>query len=522
MAHILRALLGFTLSMAALPAQPAEAHGPRAPLAFTFSGLVRGLDGEGVEQFLGIPFAAPPTGTLRWRPPQPVPWFGFRQADALPPACAQLPSTNGPGSAEEDCLYLSIYRPERRMRLRPVLVWIHGGGGLNGAGNQHDASELARETGTVVVTINYRLGVFGFLALPGLTAEAADGVSGNLGLQDQQAALRWVKQNILFFGGDPRRITVAGQSAGGHSVCVHLASPTAAGLFERAIIHSGAFDLLASGSGVPCDTVPVAEAEAGGVAFAEGAGCADGDTQVDCLRAKTAEELVAASAAFAVQLPTGGELLPMPVVDAIAAGAWNRVPVLVGSTHDELQPAAVVAGLGFPLNPFVYELATGVVFGANADLVRAEYPLASFSDPAFAFGAELTDAAVACPTHALRELLAQHTRTYGFEFDDPEAPPGEFGGMPAGAYHTSDVPYLFEFSTIPSPATPEQEALSDQMMRYWAAFAARGRPAALGEPFWRPFRSDDPQVMSLAPSGSHLTVDFATDHHCAFWETLAP
>ena len=522
----MRASTLVVIALGLLAPAPLAAHGRHGPLVPTRSGWVEGERRDGAELFLGIPFAAPPVGDLRWRPPVPAPrWHGVRDATALPPACAQLASTNGPGSAEEDCLTLSVYRPVRRgfaaLRPLPVLVWIHGGSALNGSGNQFDAAELAAKTGTIVVTLNYRLGVFGFLALPGLTAESSDGSSGNLGLLDQQAALRWVRRNARAFGGNPFDVTIAGQSAGGHSVCVHLASPTAAGLFQRAVIHSGAFDVTAGG-GAPCDTAPLAEVEVAGTEFADGAGCSDAATQVECLRAQSAEALLAASTAFTARPPTGGALLPEPVLPAIAAGRWNRVPVLLGSTHDELQPAAALAGLGFPMPAFLYPIAVFFVFGADASAVLAEYPAAAYPDPAFAFGALLTDGGVACPTHTLRTFLAQHTRTYGFEFDDPNAPPGVQAGMPSGAYHTADVQYLFTYSPPQGAFTPEQEALSNQMMRWWAAFAKRGAPLERGEPFWPRFDAASEQVMSLRPGGSALIDDFAADHHCDFWETLAP
>jgi para-nitrobenzyl esterase len=512
-----------------LPSEPARSHSAPPPFAFTHSGLVVGVREDGAEKFLGIPFAAPPVGDLRWRAPQPVaPWRGVLKATALPNECAQLASANGPGSTSEDCLYLSVYRPARVLPLLqrplPVLIWIHGGGGVNGSGNQQDASELAATTGTIVVMVNYRLGVFGFLALPGLSAESSDGSSGNLGLLDQQAAMRWVQRNIRWFGGDPRNVTIAGQSAGGHSVCLHLASPTAKGLFDRAIIHSGAFDLLgADSSGEPCATTTLAVAEAAGASYASDAMCADPATQVACLRAKSPAELLAASANFSAKPNASGAFLPVPVLDAIAAGDWNRVPVMVGSTHDELQPAAaLVPFLGYPLPEFLYQLAVGFVFPAKAGAVLAEYPSASYADPAFAFGALLTDAGFSCPTDRLRRFLAPRTPTFGFEFADPNAPPGVSGTMPSGAYHTSDVQYLFRYSPPNGAFTPEQAVLSHQMQRYWAAFARSGFPFVPRQAFWPRFDESQARVMTLAPTGNAVTTDFAAFHHCDFWAPPAP
>ena len=223
-----------------------------APIAVTRDGAVQGFFADGVDKFLGIPYAAPPVGSLRWRPPQaPAPWHGVRGATTLPPACPQLANSNGPRSENEDCLYLSVYVPQGQRRAGdagrhdgpdrglPVLFWIHGGGLTTGTGNQHDGTLMATTNHIIVVSINYRLGVLGFLALPSLSAEASDHASGDYGLLDQEAALRWTRANIAAFGGDPRDVTIAGESAGAYSVCSLLTSPPARGLFARAVMESG-------------------------------------------------------------------------------------------------------------------------------------------------------------------------------------------------------------------------------------------------------------------------------------------
>ena len=495
------------------------------------SGMVRGIDAGRAEEFLGIPYAAPPVGDLRWKPAAPVaPWSGIRDATTLPVACAQLPSTNGPGSDAEDCLYLSVYRPAHTAAAKrlPVMIWIHGGGDLNGSGNQQDASALAAETDIVVVVINYRLNVFGFLALPALTAEAADHSSGNLGLLDQQAAMAWVQRNIAAFGGNPANVTIAGESAGGGAVCFHLGSPTAAGLFHKAVIQSGAFVVppgasafLGGGSTEPCGAVALADAQKGGTKFATGAGCKDPDTQAECLRSKSVADLLAVSSTFAAQPNLSGAAAPESVLDAIQAGRWNRVPVIIGTTHDELQIAATAIPGGFPVNPAIYPTAVGFIFGsAKTPQIVAEYPASNYSDPGFAFGALLTDAALACPTDSVRRLLSGLTDTYGYEFDDPNAPPGVQNGAPSGAYHSSDVHYLFDYTPFQGPTTAAQDALGSQMRRYWGAFATQGRPNANGDPAWPLFDPQHPQVMSLRPGGSILIDDFAAFHQCAFWDNL--
>jgi para-nitrobenzyl esterase len=497
------------------------------PVVWTEAGLVRGITANGAQEFLGIPYAAPPVGDLRWKPATPVTrWRRIRDAQTLPPACPQLASTNGPESTAEDCLYLSVYRParfheffERRL---PVLIWIHGGGFLNGSSSQQDASEMASVTHTVVVMINYRLNVFGFLALPSLSAEAPDDSSGNLGLLDQQAAMRWVQRNIAAFGGDPQNVTIAGESAGGGSVCFHLASPTAAGLFDRAVIQSGAFDLTLLGerAGGPCGATTLADAEQKGRAFAASVGCSDSATEAVCMRSKSAEELLNASSSFTAEVNASGAVLPVPVLDAIQSGRWNRVPVILGSNHDELQPTAALTGLGYPLDPGVYEIAVDVLFGAYAPQVLAEYPATNYSDPAFALGALLTDTAFACPTDKLRALLSTLTPTYGYEFDDPNAPPGVQSGMPSGAYHSADVQYLFAYTPSHGVLSPDQKALSLQMIRYWAAFADQGRPEVPRAPHWPRFDTQSHRILSFQPNGSIPIEDFAQFHHCSFWSAL--
>src|SRR3954447_5785619 len=255
---------------------PAAAHaGAQAPVVRTENGVVRGFTVDGAEKFLGIPYAAPPVGALRWRPPAAAqPWHGVRDATHYGNRCPQLPSSNGAGSENEDCLDVNVFRPARLDRPpAPVLVFIHGGGLVNGSGDQHDGALLARSNGIVVVSLNYRLGVFGFLALPSLSAEAPDHSSGDYGILDQQAAIRWVHRNIAAFGGDPRRVTINGESAGGWSVCGHLTSPGSRGLFSAAIIQSGS-----------CASIPEAQAEQNGTSLAESVGCTDPQTAVSCLR----------------------------------------------------------------------------------------------------------------------------------------------------------------------------------------------------------------------------------------------
>ena len=499
----------------------AAGAGVGTPDVPTESGPVRGLAGTDADRFLGIPYAAPPIGLLRFAPPAPVAaWKTPLAAFTLPPACPQLASSNGPESTDEDCLRLSVYRPPAGTpgAPHPVLVWIHGGGLVNGSAAQQDGTAFARDTGTIVVTVGYRLGVFGFLAHPALTAESADASSGNAGFLDQQAALGWVQRNIAAFGGDPARVTVAGQSAGGASVCAHLASPESAGLFARAAIHSGGFAV--PGSGIPpCGLEALADAEVVGTTFAGEAGCAEPASAPACLRALSAPDLLAASGAFGASLNASGAALPAALPDAIAADAWNEVPILIGTTRDEAQ-AGVQAFPGYPLSEEAYELALSFLFGDLTAKVLKKYPAARYDAPAFAVSAVATDTGFACPTHELRTLLAKHTTVYAFEFADPAPPPGEVDDFPLGAYHTADVQYLFGYTPFQGAFTPAQQALSDEMVARWAAFAASGDPAVASASKWPRYKNATKRVLELRPEGSRTIRSFAGFHKCRFWKKL--
>src|SRR4051794_13109795 len=262
----------------------AIASGSANPVVRIDGGLIRGVGAAGAYSFKGLPYAAPPTGNLRWRAPQPAAaWSGVRDATQFGAGCPQEPERNPflpPGTISEDCLNLNVYTPALRDRSgRPVLVWIHGGGLVQDGGRNYDGTKLAA-TGTVVVTINYRLGALGFLAHPAL-ASRPGGAAGNYGLMDQQAALRWVHHNIAQFGGDPHNVTIAGQSAGGLSVLAQMVSPGARGLFQRAVVQSGTFAL---------NQRPLAAAEAAGQTFATAVGCAD--QTAACLRSAPVSDLV--------------------------------------------------------------------------------------------------------------------------------------------------------------------------------------------------------------------------------------
>ena len=351
----------------------------------------------------------------------------------------------------------------------------------------------------MVVTLNYRLGVFGFFAHPALSAESGHG-SGNHGLMDQQAALRWVQRNIAKFGGDPRRVTIFGESAGGLSVHSHLASPLSAGLFHRAIVESGAYAL---------SQPSLAQAEAQGSAVAALAGCAD--QSLSCLRALPVGTLLAALAATgtASVIPDlDGQVLTQSVGAAFTSGQFNRVPVIEGSNHDEwrLFVATSFDLVRGPLAASQYIGAIAATLGVppgTAAFLASFYPLAAFPSPDLALSALGTDAIFACNSRKAARLLSQFVPTHAYEFNDENAPqlflpPVSY---PYGSAHASELQYLFDLrSQIPHPAlAADQQQLSQAMVSYWTNFAKVGDPNGFGTPLWTAYDRATDRMQSLLP-----------------------
>jgi para-nitrobenzyl esterase len=503
------------LAASAGGAVASSASGSTDPIVRIDGGLVRGADAAGVNSFLGLPYAAPPTGNLRWRPPQPAAgWSGVRDATTFGPSCPQAPSPFAPpGRFSEDCLYLNVYTPAARSSFggRPVLVWIHGGGLEQDGARDYDGTKLAAD-GVVVVTINYRLGALGFLAHPAL---ASHGAAGNYGLMDQQAALRWVQRNIARFGGDPGNVTIAGQSAGGLSVLAQMVSPGARGLFQRAIVQSGTFAL---------NQRPLAVAEAAGETFATAVGCAD--QSAACLRSAPVSDLVAN---FGVEIPgvVDGAVLTQPIGTALARGQFARVPVINGITHDEELlfvdglKLTVSQGTNIPLaapldgSETTYEADIAQALGvspARAAAIAAVYPLsANPTRPDEVFGLAVSDASFACPALQVdRQTAARGVPTYAYQFNDDAAPGFGLGQ----ATHGAELPYLFDLPNSPVVLNAGQQALAASMRTDWASFAGTGNPSSRALP-WPSFNGT--RVLSLVPLQSQVTTDFATAHHCSFW-----
>jgi para-nitrobenzyl esterase len=402
-----------------------------------------------------------------------------------------------------------------------VLVWIHGGDLIAGESDDYDPAGLVGDA-AIVVTVNYRLGALGFLAHPALAALAAGagGSSGDYGLMDQQAALRWVQRNIARFGGDPHNVTIAGQSAGGLSVLAQMVSPGARGLFQRAIVQSGTFAL---------NQRPLAAAEAAGRTFATNVGCAD--QTAACLRNAAVSDLVAK---FGVEIPgvVDGAVLTQPIGTALARGQFARVPVINGITHDE--ELLFVAGLGItvsqgtnillaaPLSDSTnYEPDIAQALGvsaARAAAIANEYPLSAYPSAVVAFSLLVSDASFACPALQVdRWTAARGVPTYAYQFNDDNAPVNIVGASLGLSTHGTELPYLFDQPNAPYPAmlNPDQQALAASMRTDWASFAGTGNPSSRALP-WPSFNGT--RVLSLVPLQSQVTTDFATAHHCSFWE----
>ncbi len=507
-----------TGAVAAPAASAAAGHG-NGLIVSTDKGLIEGTHAEGTDQFLGIPYAAPPVGALRWAAPQPARrWPGVRQATSYGSRCAQLASGNGPRVDSEDCLYLNVYVPPVKTASLPVLFMIHGGGLTTGAGDQHDGSLIATTDNIVVVSINYRLGPFGFLDVPGLAATAS-ATHGNFGLLDQEAALRWVRRNIAAFGGNPAKVTIDGESAGGWSVCALLTSPPARGLFRGAIMQSGS-----------CASRSPATAQAAGLAFAKQAGCPGPATAAACLRALPETKLLTASANYSAQFTYGGPELPAADASAVAAGDYDRVPLLIGSNHDEGRTFS--QGFTGLTETQADQLVASTYGSSRAAAILARYPWKSYPRPytaAYMIGDIWTDSGFVsgiggCPTQKMAAQFASTTRTYFYQFDDLHAPGlnKTHPGYQWGAGHAMELAYLWpSFNngySLYDLLTPAQLELSTQMVRYWGAFVTTGRPEVSGQPFWPRYSSG--RLMSLRPGDATQPITaaaYGAQHQCSFW-----
>jgi para-nitrobenzyl esterase len=508
-------------TLAGLTPAGASAALPAAgrPLARTHSGAVLGKTAGGISEFLGIPYAAPPTGRLRWHAPEPAArWRGIRSATAFGPHC---PQPGGASGTSENCLFLNVFtRPGASRAGRPVMVWVHGGALVTGESDSYNPAALVKD-GVTVVTINYRLGALGFLADSALARRG--GAAGNYGLMDQQAALRWVRANISRFGGNPRNVTLFGESAGGLSTLSQLVSPGSAGLFQRAIIESGSYNPTQAS---------LASAETAGATYAARVGCGSQPSPAAtaaCLRAVPVSTLVADENAGGYTPDLDGLVLRQSILTALRSGQFHRVPVVMGTNHDEWRLFVAMAQLeGGPVvtaaNYQAQIQATLGVSAAVAAQIVAQYPVASFASAPIAIGAVGTDAIFACNSLNEVSLMSKFTRTFAYEFNDENAPQAGFPnvGFPLGADHASELQYVFgPFPPATSALSAAQRVLSAQMTAYWTSQAKHGHPATAGLPRWPLFTAGAQRMLNLDEPRPAVETDFSAEHHCSFWAGIA-
>jgi len=512
---------------------------------------VRGFLKDGVYEFLGIPYAAPPVGALRWMPPRPAsPWTAIRDATKFGPGCPQVTGLGafaGPTSATEDCLYLNVFTTQLSGAGGPkaVLVWIHGGGNFDGVSSAYDASKLA--TGgplgiaTVVVTLNYRLGLFGFLAHPALDTNGHP--SGNYGIMDIQAVLQWVKRNIRAFGGDPGRVALGGQSAGAVDTVANLVSPLAAGLFNRAVVQSGpALERI----------FPLSVGVAAGIAFANAAGCPGKNLQAaECLRSLSVARVLQlegtpkSSGPYVTGPMIDGVVIPISPEQAYATGRFNRMPVMGGNTENEQTfenaiQAYFSASPREPVKTPKYESILSSAFPPGTDIkVLAEYPASMYPSPQLALSAALTDGLSMCGARYVVHLWSRFVHVYQYEFDYQDAPfyfPHMSGFIPL-ASHTIDLQFLFrnwhggilgvnldQATGQPRELNAAETQLSDRLVAFFTKFADTGNPNGSGDFPW-PVFTTQPEVpavlsQSISALSTFTDAEFAARHHCTFWDSV--
>jgi para-nitrobenzyl esterase len=487
MRHFLFKMAVLAASAFGIAAQAATDH------VVTAAGAVRGTLEDDVLVYKAIPYAAPPVGALRWREPQPpVPWRGVREARGFAPACMQrgvsMPGETPPATSE-DCLYLNVWRPAHAGGKRlPVIVWIHGGGFTNGSAAMplYRGDAFARK-GVLLVTVAYRLGPFGFLAHPELRRESAHGSSGNYGLMDQIAALRWVRANIAAFGGDPARVTVAGQSAGAMSVSALMSSPLAQGLFQRAIAQSG-------GIFEPVELAP---------RFALRNAERDGERYLAALGAAS---IGAARQLSAVDLLAGADEVSHPVVepyvlpvlpyDAYACGRQAQVPLLLGWNAEEARALADVADV----KASTFEAGIARSFGELPPRLLKAYPHATDDQARQARLDFERDLRFGWDMWTWARLQASRSRQPAWLYLFGRRPPFPAGSVYTdwGASHYAELWYVFgHLDQEAWPWTGADRALAENILRYWTNFAANGNPNGAGLARWHAFTGDAAQAMHL-------------------------
>lgn len=530
-----KSLMVIILMVMGLSAMPQVSRASDAPTVATDKGEVIGQVVEGVRQYLGIPYAAAPVGDLRWAPPQAAEsWDQPLDATSFGSSCPQVDSVISAESTNEDCLFLNVYVPEKadtQDRL-PVMMWIHGGGLNQGAASDYDMSDLALTGNLVVVSINYRLGVYAYYALPELL-ESDPAV--NFGLQDHQAAMQWIQNNIAAFNGDPDRVTIFGESGGARAVCLHLVSPRSAGLFHRAIMESGTCKLYND-----ADLESQVEASE---ALAEYLGCSDQQDRLDCMRHVPPETLNQMNAnVFSPDEPENavfwipaidGVIIPDDPSELLREGRFNQVPVMMGSNRNE---GALMVALNVHLATFqrVDEetLQAAIADYAAEDTQANEmltdvYKVENYPSRDLAMAALMTDGMYSCGAYDYVATISRHTPTYQYEFNAVVPGAGVDPYMWLGAFHGAEMRYVFDAGLPGLPWTLElssmQQLLSRRMQRYWANFAATGDPNGAMLPQWQTFEENAPYYQHLRTIAlqSVSTDEFREIHHCDVWDTVS-
>lgn len=478
-------------------------------------GLISGLEADGIRIYKGIPFAAPPVGELRWKAPQPViPWSGVKECTAFGAECPQAPYPAGslyyrdPQPMSEDCLFLNVWTAAKAGEKKPVMVWIHGGALTRGSGSAsvYDGTNLAKQ-GVVLVTINYRLGPLGYLAHPELTQESPQHSSGNYGVLDQIAALKWVKKNIEAFGGDPGNVTIFGESAGSWSVNILVATPLAKGLFHRAIGESGA----TFGT-----SYTLKEAEKSGQAFAK----AGGASSLKEMRAVSAEKLIQffdkdpEGRKFTTSTNVDGWVLPKSTREIFAEKKHNDVPVILGSNANEMTTLTVPATI--PKSLTTYRKLVATLFGDLAEEHAKLYPANSDAEVRDAYLSSSRDLTFTWGMRTwARATVAGKSKAYLYYFN--HVPPNPASKL-LGAYHAAEIVYVFG-NLNQQRALEEDKQVSKALMGYWVNFAKTGNLNGKGLPEWKPYdKANEPYLDISSPpqTKNHLLkpqLDFVEKYY---------
>ncbi len=490
-------------------------------IVITKNGPVQGTVNSTSLAFLGIPYAKPPVGNLRWKPPESLECSEVTlNATSFESACIQK-SPSGVVSGSEDCLRLNLWKPLNGESSKAVMVFIHGGGNMTGSPSEdnsgiklYDGQMLAERGDVIVITLNYRLNIFGYFMYSELEQESSNGVSGNYGILDQIAALKWIKDNVAAFGGDPSRVLLFGESGGATDVCGLLASPLAAGLFSSAIIQSGS-----------CLGKTKSAVESWSQAFIASTSCSSSVNKLDCLRGLSETDIVSAMNSTVteggiIQTPAGptvdGYVLPQMPNVAFAEGSHNKVPVIIGVNADE----TALPLFNVPtLTAGEYVVAINLLFGTTVGAqVLSRYPSANFLSPRLAYIAMTTDSQFVCPARqsALALDQGQTQPVYRYLYTHLMSGSAFF----LGAAHGLELFYVFQtMSRLPSytPSTGDL-ALEEHVLGYWTQMAKTGSPNGLGSPIWPEFSSVNDDYLNLrdSPVGGLGVLT----SHCDFWDTL--